>query len=367
MVLAESWVAFMDLPEARLECREEWARDLEGGLRLEIFQFESVRDDHVIEPYVTYNWRVNNTGYGVESKQHYAERVSGNISSRRWDAPIKDLDADFHLLHPRAFSVDREYTQAWKAHIEEVFDGILPVRPRGGFWWTVGMTGTAIDLIGLENLMVFMCTDPEGLHRLMAFLRDDALAYAEWLENENLLALNNENDYTGSGSMGYTHALPQPDWKPGDPVRLQDLWVLCESQETVAVGPEQFGEFVFPYQKPVIERFGRCYYGCCEPVNTRWEFLKTLPNIKRLSISPWCDEHFMAEALGRDYVYSRKPNPALISVPIFDEDIIRKDLRTTLDIARDCNVELIMKDVHTLCNEPQRMARWVEIAREVSL
>ena len=50
----------------------------------------------------------------------------------------------------------------------------------------------------------------------------------------------------------------------------------------------------------------------------------------------------------------------------FDEDIIRQDLRTTLTIARDCNVELIMKDVHTLCDQPQRMARWVEIAREES-
>ena len=59
-----------------------------------------------------------------------------------------------------------------------MFGDILPVRIRGGFWWTLGMTWTAIELIGLENLMLSMFDNPAGLHRLMAFLRDDHLAFA---------------------------------------------------------------------------------------------------------------------------------------------------------------------------------------------
>ena len=75
----------------------------------------------------------------------------------------------------------------------------------------------------------------------------------------------------------------------------------------------------------------------------------------------------MARALGRDYVYCRKPNPALVSTEHFDEDAIRADLRKTLSVARrhGCNVELVMKDVHTVHREPARLARWTEIAREV--
>ena len=49
----------------------------------------------------------------------------------------------------------------------------------------------------------------------------------------------------------------------------------------------------------------------------------------------------------------------------FDEDAIREDLRKTLRIAAGCNVELIMKDVHTLAGHSERMARWVALAREV--
>jgi len=176
------------------------------------------------------------------------------------------------------------------------------------------------------------------------------------------LTLNNENDYLGSGSIGYTRDLPREGWSKGDPVRMKDQWVLLESQETVGVGPEQFEEFVFPYQLNIAEKFGKCYYGCCEPVNNRWHILKRIPNLSRVSISPWTDEKFMAEELGNRIVYSRKPNPTLVSTVRFDEDAILADISKTLSIAGDCRVELIMKDVHTLNNKPERLARWVELA-----
>ena len=31
---------------------------------------------------------------------------------------------------------------------------------------------------------------------------------------------------------------------------------------------------------------------------------------------------------------------------------------------RNCRVEVIMKDTHTIGNDPQRVVRWVQIARE---
>lgn len=364
MVLSEAWVAFDDLPAAALECNEEWARDLEKGLRLDLFQFDEIKDDHVIEPVMNCNWRVQASDYGVEVKTDWAQRVSGNVSSRRWEPPIKNIAEDFHKLRPRTFSVDREYTYAWKAHLERVFDGILSVRFRGGFWWSAGLTGTLINLIGLDNYMLYMCTDPEGLHRMMAFLRDDMLAYIDWLEREGLLSLNNENDYIGSGSMGYTRALPGNGCREDAPVSTKNLWLLIESQESVGVSPEMVAEFVFPHHRAIAERFGRCYYGCCEPVNLIWHIIEKLPGLKRVSISPWCDQLYMAERLRRNYVFSRKAHPTRISTPEFDEREIRGELTHTLEVTKGCNVEIIMKDVHTLCGQPWRMARWVEIARE---
>ena len=72
----------------------------------------------------------------------------------------------------------------------------------------------------------------------------------------------------------------------------------------------------------------------------------------------------MAAALGHAVVFSRKPNPTLISTARFDEDAIRADIRQTLEAAGDGRLEIIMKDVHTLNNEPGRLSRWVQLARE---
>jgi len=346
--------------EAELRCEEKKARGIERALRKEIYQFDVLRDDHVVEPWIQVPRAIHASGYGVEVVRHRSPNEAGK-GSCRIEPPIRDLERDLPKLSPRTFTVDRAETDRRVEKAAQLFDGILPVRIRGSQWWTMGMTWTAIDLIGLEGLMLAMYDKPEHLHRLMAFLRDDHLAFARWLDEQDLLSLNNENDYIGSGSMGYTRRLPS-DGTGG--VRLTDLWVLLESQETVGVGPDLFAEFIYPYQKSIAEAFGSVYYGCCEPVHTRWRVLKGLPNLERVSISPWCDERFMAEALGRRYVYSRKPKPTMVSTDNFDEDAIRSDIRNTLDTARDCRLEIIMKDVHTLREQPERLARWVEITRE---
>lgn len=359
MVLAEQ----LPLPDDVFECTDEWARGIENKLRSEISQFEILKDDHVVEPFINLNWKVTCGDYGLQPVFHQADN-EGNLGAKSWDPPIKDIGKDLEKLHPRTFTVDREKTFAEKERLETVFDGELNIRIRGSFYWTMGLTWAAINLIGLENLMLFMYDEPDGLHRLMAFLRDDHVALAQWLENEKLCTLNNENDYIGSGSMGYTRNLPAKKASAGTPVRTKDLWVLLESQETVGVGPDQFEQFIFPYQLSIAERFGKIYYGCCEPVHNRWHILKRIPNLARVSVSPWADQEFMAQALKRDYVFSRKPSPTLISTDRYDEEMIRADIRKTLRAAQGCRLELIMKDVHTLQNEPERLPRWIEITRQ---
>lgn len=348
--------------QSPLQCEGKQARSLEQALRTEIWQFETLQDDHVVEPWMTCGWSVKTSDYGVEIVKHRGDN-DGHMGSCSWDPPILDLDKDFAKLRPRSFAVNRDATQMKKAALEAVFGGILPVVVRGSQWWTFGMTCRVIELVGLENFMIYMLDNPDGVHRLMAFLRDDHLAFARWLEKEGLLTLNNRNDYIGSGSVGYTRQLPQAGLTEGTPARMKDLWLLLESQETVGVGPNQFEEFIFPYQRDLAAEFGRIYYGCCEPLHGRWQIVKHFPHLARVSVSPWCDQEVMARELGKDYVFSRKASPTLISTGNFDETALRADLRNTLDVARNCRLEIIMKDVHTLNEQPWRLARWVELAR----
>lgn len=365
MIVIESGPVVNDcIPENTLLCSGEWARQLERGFRSAIYHQEMIGDDTITDAFFNINWKVDQGSYGVEVKQERGVDIKGNTLGYHWEPPLKNLDEDLEKLKRRRFSVDREGTFELKALYEELFGDILTVRIRSGYWWTQGMTQTAIYLVGLENFMLYMYDNPEGVHKLMSFLRDDHIAFGNWLESEGLLTLNNDNDYVGSGTYGFTTELPQPDYELGAAARLKDLWVLSESQETVGISPGMFAEFIIPYQIDVAERFGFTYYGCCEPVHNRWESIKSIKNLRAVSISPWCDEEFMAEAIGRDYVYSRKPSPTLISTEIFDEDAIRDDIRKTLRAAGNCSLEIIMKDVHNLNGSPERLGRWVQIARE---
>ena len=186
--------------EPSQRCGGEMARGVENALLNEIWRFEKLRDDHVVEPFFDHRWRVSvSPDFGVKAVVHKVDD-GGAFNARSWDAPIKNISEQFHQLRHREFSVDRDATARDRGILEEAFGDILPIRMRGGFWWTFGLTIQAIDLIGLEPLMLFMYDDPDGLHKLMGFLRDDNLAFAEWLEAEGLLSLNNENDYIGSGS-----------------------------------------------------------------------------------------------------------------------------------------------------------------------
>ena len=345
------------LPENVFQCQDPVLRWWEHGFRREIYWWEHIRDDHVLEPWFNVNWVFQIGDYGVE----VPKRRSEDFGSYVWDPPIKDLDKDLAKLHYRPISVDRAETNRRMALAQEVFGDLRPPRLSGSFYWTVGLTWRVIDLIGLERMMFAMCDEPGNLHRLMAWLRDEHMHLIEWFEKEGLYGLNNRNGYVGSGGVAYTDELPRKDWREGQPVCLKDLWGLAESQETVGVSPAMFGEFVFPYQLPLLERFGLTCYGCCEPVHQRWDYIRRIPNLRRVSVSPWCDQELMAGYLDGKYVFSRKPNPAQICVS-FNEGAIRADVRRTLDIAGGGPLEIIMKDTHTFQNDPMRVIRWVRIA-----
>jgi hypothetical protein len=257
--------------------------------------------------------------------------------------------------------VDRVASDRDFALAHELFNDILPVRRRSWLWWTVGMTWEAAKLVGLENLMLLMCDQPEQVHRLMSFLRDEHLHFVTWCEQEGLLTPNNATDYVGSGGVGYTDEL-QPASDIG--CRLADRWGFAESQETVGISPAMFEEFVLPYQVPLLEKFGLNCYGCCEGLEGRiGAVLDNIPRLRRISVAPSANQEVLAQKLAGRYIFSRKPYPAHVCVG-FNEPAIRADLRHTLTVAHGQPLELILKDTHTVQNQPERLTRWVQIARQ---
>lgn len=342
-----------------LQCEGGLARGWEWHLRREVFWGEQMRDDRVILSHFNVGHVYTETDWGMRET-----RIGGECGGAwRWEPPLTSYDQMEQLRFPQ-ITVDDEATQEMLQLAQETLGDILTVRLKTSWWWSFGMTQLLVYLRGLEQIMYDMVDQPENLHRLMTFLRDGHLARLEFLEKNGLLFLNNDGSYVGSGGFGWTNELPQPDFS--GKVRPCDMWGFAESQETVGISPSMFEEFIFPYQLSILQRFGLNCYGCCEPLDTRWEVVRKFPKLRRVSISPWCNVEVMAEKLNNQYVFSLKPHPGVLATDTFDEEGARNALRRALQATRrhDCRVEIIMKDCHTVRNDPQRVVRWVQIAKE---
>ena len=341
----------------QITCEGDTARWWEMALRKEIYWGEEMLDDRVTGPFFNMPYIYSGDGWRVDIPMIGA--IAGHAYT--WDPPIKNFDDMDQLRFPIPV-VNHDATSDLLELANETLGDLLTVRLKMGWWWSFGMTWILISLRGLAQVMYDMIDHPKELHRLMAFLRDAYMAKMDYLECNGLLSLNNDGTYVGSGGFGWTRELPQAGFDGH--VRTRDMWGFAESQETVGVSPDLFEEFVFPYQLPLLERFGLNCYGCCEPVDTRWHVLERIPRLRRVSVSPWSSKEAMAEKLAGNYIFSMKPNPSDLAMPSFDERRIRAELREALRITRDCRVEVIMKDNHTICCDPSRVTRWVRIARE---
>ena len=213
--------------------------------------------------------------------------------------------------------------------------------------------------------MVDMLLQPQMVHDAMALLVEGHRRILQQFVDQNLLTLNNDSTYHSSGGNGYTNELPSAGYNSRC-IKPKDMWASAESQELAQVGPKQHAEFALPYEKRLLSPFGLTGYGCCEDLTRKLEDVLTLPNLRRISISPFANVDVCAEKLHNRYIFSWKPQPAHL-VGDFDEKMIRSYIGHTIEVTQknNCVLEMILKDTHTCEHHPERFDRWTQIAREV--
>lgn len=351
------------ITDDQIRCKNSVARHWECYLRKVIFWGNEMNDDYVVEPvfnlpyvYKEKPWAVaGSTKKGSEKKT----RLDGG--AYHIETVLEEYSQIKDITKPE-LDIDYETTEKLLSIAHEIFDGYLNVRINTVWFWSVGLTDELTFLRGMDKLMFDFYDEPENLHQVMDILFKGTMERLDFLEANNLLCLNNDSSFVGSGGIGFIDTLPQEDFD--GKVRTKDMWGLAESQVTVGISPDMFKEFIFPYQKKLMERFGLTCYGCCEPMDDRIDIVKQVPNLRRVSVSPWANKEVMSDKLKHDYIYSLKPTPAHLAVPKMDEEVVRKDIREALRITRNNCVEIIMKDNHTLGNNPNNIKNWVRIIRE---
>ena len=350
------------ITERQMQCTGKLARHWEMDLRKEIFWGEEMGDDKPVEPYYNVPCVLLPDDWGMEIIEHKPDDRDG---SKTWDPIIKDYEKDLDRLKMPQIQIDWETSNGSAEIAQDAFGDILEVRQKNIWWSSLGITKEFIKLRGLMNLYTDFYDHSDGLKALLSFISKANMAKLDFLEENNLLNLNNDGTYIGSGGYGYTEELPQSDFD--GKIRTVDLWGYTESQETINVSPEHYEEFIFPAEKPLMDRFGLTCYGCCEELHTRWHVVKKHHRLRRVSCSPWADMERMSANLADKYVFSMKPSPTPLSMPKLDLCAVRQDLRQALEITRDNVVEVIMKDNHTLGKRPENAVEWSHMAKEEAM
>jgi len=350
--------------ELDCRCEDEFCRGIEKGLRRTIYLWRHMRADMVVDPVYLVSQVRRDTGYGIEADRRGSG--AGDFGRDACDyVPIMKTEADIEKIRMPEITADPKATERNYERVCALIGDVLPVEKRGITHMWCAPWDILIQWWGIEELYTDMTDRPAFVHRGIGRMMDALLSRLDQLEAQGLLSVGNGNYRVGSGGLGITDELPQPDYD-GGPARTMDMWGTSTGQIFSEVSPAMHDEFCLQYELRWLERFGLNCYGCCEPLDRKMGILRRIPRLRRISMSPWIDVDRAAAEVGGDFIFSSKPNPSVLAWDEWNPEQARRNLRGVLDRVRGLHVELIMKDITTCRHEARRLWEWCELAVETA-
>jgi hypothetical protein len=349
------WHEFSDIPQLKLSCNNENARQIEQYLRRKLFQYRNFRGDMYLEPYYPLKkpYRIESPGIEIIEETISSDPDNAIVSHEYHDQLTGD--EDLSKLHIPEVIYDRDLEDRLVNQGEELLGGFLPVKPVGGEfhfhpWDTIS------EWRGVNNLLLSLYDAPDFCHRIMKKMTEVHLGILIQLEKKGLLRNN--------GPLIHCTAGFADELEEDGPCTRNNMWGRGTAQIFGDVSPSMLEEFDLAYQKEFMEGFGLVYYGCCEPLHTKIDLVDKLPSIRKISITPWADVDIAAECMAGKYVMSRKPNPAHVAI-LTEEDVVAQEIAQTVEACRrnDLVCEFVLKDISTVSRNVDNLKRWVEITQ----
>ena len=343
-------------------CENGFLRRIESAMRLDLFKWRNFAGDMVILPYAECPPSVSvSGGHASISRTTFLKMDdTSDISSQHYDDMLGG-EADLEKITDPVVNYDKAETEERMGALREIFDGVLDVRIAKNVMMC-NMWDGVTTMRGVQNVCADLIDRPEFMHRTIDRM---CRVYRSIFDQYAALDLLDVYPKYVHCTGAFTDELPKAGFdgraRPGD------VWIASMAQMFSTVSPAMDKEFQLDYVQKYFGDAGLIYYGCCEPLHDRIHLIKQIKQVRKISTSPWADLERSAREIGGEAVLSRKPNPAFLAFQSFDDSLIRKELKETIDACRRHNTpcELILKDVSTVRYEPERLSRWNEIAMEL--
>jgi len=351
--------------EISSRCEDPFLAFLENFMRKKLYQWEHFPVDMTFDPWIGIPKVIANSGFGITVQETtMSVDVDNGVKSHSYEN-IFQTEEDLNKIKTPVITHHKSETEKRLAMGYEIFDGILEVKPLGHAPY-ISLWDPISTWMNVEEALFTMIDKPEYIHQILGRMTDGYLAMLDQLEEQGLL-INQESQSLIHCTGAYTDELPADGYDPEKP-RCKDLWVFGLAQMLSTVSPDMFKEFEIDYAKRICERFGLVYYGCCDPLDLKMNEVRMIPNVRKVSMSPWANQERGASEIGKDFVFSSKPNPANVAMTSFDSEIVRKELGGIKKICETngCSLEFILKDISTVKHDPERLDQWARIAMEVA-
>lgn len=344
-----------------LRCQHDFARQIEGWLRVSLYRWQYIQADTVLLPYYAIEKAFLNTGIGITVQEHtIVKDQSNHIISHKYEDQLDTLEKVEALKEPVLTAYpERDIENMSMA--QELLGGILPVKLTGHAVYYAPWDDIS-RMRGVEPLLIDLWDRPELMHRTIE--RFSSFAASRFAQMEALGLLEWDIPHLHC-TPPYVRDLPSPDFD-GTHVRMKDMWMRATAQIFSSISPDMHEEFDLSYTRPLMERFGLGYYGCCEPLDRIIPALTKIKNLRKVGVPPWANVESCAEQLGSSYVVARKPNPAHVA-GTFNEEAVRQETIQTVEacLRHGCAYELVLKDISTVSYQPQNLIRWVQVVESV--
>jgi len=267
------------IPEDEIVFKEGVLRSVELELRQRLYNW-SLGYDFVMDPFIS----ISAVWAGASVDELWELPVSPRLSTHEkgawgFNPPLKEYD-DIEKLRKPSYRIDDRSTEESREIVYEAVGDLLDIHIDygGPIGISASLGVTATKLRGFEQLMLDVIDNPEWVHKLMNLLMEGHLEYMRQMEEQGKITPNHER-------WPFYHQPLCSDYNPNS-VRLKDCWGWGESQEFDQFSPAMFDEFLLRYQLPIFELTTLNNFGCCENLNRKYPLLKTLPGLRRVSVSP---------------------------------------------------------------------------------